>query len=163
MNYWERLIDVYESWDFDSLCDEAYELSCAVRDDIRRNWNVKDPLYAAIMVGAYFMDADGFADGAEVSLFRNLFEDQPIDLGVSEVNHSNNKAVNRFFGSQLVTYFKNIRKSFAYNLLVYGWYRIGRSSQVFLSTMLLWCENVSKPTLPWYAPIPLSPTPPKPI
>jgi hypothetical protein len=81
MNYWERLIDVYESWDFDSLCDEAYELSCAVRDDIRRNCNVKDPLYAAIMVGVYFMDADGFADGAEVSLFRNLFEDQPIDLG----------------------------------------------------------------------------------
>ena len=67
MNYWERLIDVYESWDFDSLCDEAYELSCAVRDDIRRNCNIKDPLYAAIMVGAYFMDADGFADGAEVS------------------------------------------------------------------------------------------------
>lgn len=81
MNYWERLIDVYESWDFDSLCDEAYELSCTVRDDIRRNCNVKDPLYAAIMVSAYFMDADGFADGAEVSLFRNLFEDQPIDLG----------------------------------------------------------------------------------
>lgn len=81
MNYWERLIDVYESWDFDSLCDEAYELSCTVRDDIRRNCNVREPLYAAIMVGVYFMDADGFADGAEVSLFRNLFEDQPIDLG----------------------------------------------------------------------------------
>lgn len=81
MNYWERLIDVYESWDFDSLCDEAYDLSCAVRDDIRRNCNVREPLYAAIMVGVYFMDADGFADGAEVSLFRNLFENQLIDLG----------------------------------------------------------------------------------
>ncbi len=81
MGYWENLIDVYESWDFDSLVDEAYELSCAIRDDIQCKYNVRDALTAALMVGAYFMDSDGFADGAEVSLFRNLFEGQPLDLG----------------------------------------------------------------------------------
>ena len=81
MGYWENLIDVYESWDFDSLVDEAYELSCAIEKDIARKYNVQSSLYAALMVGAYFMDADRFADGAEVSLFRNLFVNQPIDLG----------------------------------------------------------------------------------
>lgn len=81
MGYWERLIDMYESWDFDSLVDEGYELACAIRDDIQRNYNTNDALFDALMVGAYFMDADRFADGAEVSFFRNLFTNQPIDLG----------------------------------------------------------------------------------
>ena len=80
MGYWENLIDVYESWDYDSLVEEAYELSCLVRDDINRNYNVNDALFAALMVGAYFMDADGFVDGAEHSLFRDIFADRPIDL-----------------------------------------------------------------------------------
>ena len=34
---------------------------------------------------------------------------------------------------------------------------------VFLSTTLFLCENASNPVLPWYEPMPLSPTPPKPI
>ena len=63
MGYWENLIDVYESWDYDSLVEEAYQISCAVRDDINRHYNVNDPLFAAIMIGAYFMDADGMVDG----------------------------------------------------------------------------------------------------
>ena len=88
MGYWENLIDVYESWDFDSLVDEAYELSCAVRDDIGRKYNINDPLYGALMVAAYFMDADRFVDGAEESLIRNLFEGQPIDLGGSTFHRS---------------------------------------------------------------------------
>ena len=81
MGYWERLIDVYESWDYDSLVEEAYDLSCAVRDDIARRFSVNDPLNAAFMVAAYFIDADGFADGAEVSIIRDLWEDQPIERG----------------------------------------------------------------------------------
>ncbi len=80
MKYWKHLIDVYESWDLDSLCDEAYDLSCAVRDDINRRFDVRDPLYATMMVGAYFVDADHFADGDEDALFRRMFEGQPLDL-----------------------------------------------------------------------------------
>lgn len=81
MGYWERLIDMYESWDYDSLVEEAYEISCAVRDDIARRYDVGDPLNAAFMVAAYFIDADRFADGAEVSLIRDLFEGHPIERG----------------------------------------------------------------------------------
>ena len=81
MNYWEKLIDVYESWDYDSLVEEAYHLSCAVRDDIARNYDMEDSLNAAFMVAAYFIDADRFADGAEVSLIRDLFEGHPIQRG----------------------------------------------------------------------------------
>ena len=81
MGYWDNLIDIYESWDHDSLVEEAYQLSCDIRDDIRSRFNVDNPLYAALMIGAYFMDADRFADGDEVTLFRNLFEDRPLDLG----------------------------------------------------------------------------------
>lgn len=80
MGYWENLIDVYESWDYDSLVDEAYHLSSAVANDIRRHYNVNDELTAALMIGAYFMDADGMVDGAESSLFRDIFEGRPIDL-----------------------------------------------------------------------------------
>ena len=83
MGYWERLIDAYESWDYDSLSEEAYHLSCAVRDDINRKFDVKDPLFAALMVASYFMDADRFVDGAEESIIRDLFEGQPLDLGGS--------------------------------------------------------------------------------
>jgi len=80
MGYWENLIDVYESWDLESLCEEAYHLSCDVRDDINRKYNVEDPLVAAIMVACYFMDADRFVDGDENSLIRNLFEGSPLHL-----------------------------------------------------------------------------------
>ena len=81
MGYWERLIDAYESWDYDSLVEEAYHLSCAVRDDIARRYNFEDPLNAAFMIAAYFIDADRFADGAEVSLIRDLWEGSPIERG----------------------------------------------------------------------------------
>lgn len=81
MGYWERLIDAYESWDYDSLVEEAYHLSCVVRDDIARRCNVNDPLSAAFMVAAYFIDADRFADGAEVSIIRDLWEGSPIECG----------------------------------------------------------------------------------
>lgn len=81
MGYWERLIDAYESWDYDSLVEEAYELSCAVRDDIARRYNFEDPLNAAFMVAAYFIDADRFVDGAEVSIIRDLWEGHPIERG----------------------------------------------------------------------------------
>ena len=43
----------------------------------------------------------------------------------------------------------------------YGLYRTSKSNLVLLFTMLLWWEKVSKPALPWYRPMPLSPTPPK--
>ena len=79
MGKYERLIDAYESWDLDSLCDEAYTLSCYLRDNIaRRCSNVRDPLVAALMVGAYFMDADGFSDGDEDELYRRLFKGAPM-------------------------------------------------------------------------------------
>ena len=77
MGTYERLIEVYESWDLDSLCDEAYYLSCELRDNIARRCNVKDPLVAALMVGAYFMDADGMSDGDEDELYRRLFKGAP--------------------------------------------------------------------------------------
>ena len=80
MGYWENLIDVYESWDYDSLVDEAYHLSSAVSNDVARHYNVNEPLFAALMIGCYFMDADGFVDGAESSLFRDIFEGRPIDI-----------------------------------------------------------------------------------
>ena len=44
-------------------------------------------------------------------------------------------------------YFKNICIKLLF-VFVYGWQRIGRSSQHFLSTMLLQCENVSNPAFP---------------
>ena len=78
MTKYENLIDIYESWDLDSLIDEAYHLSCAVRDDIARIPNVQDPLCAALMVGVYFMDADGRVDGDEDTLYRRLFEGAPF-------------------------------------------------------------------------------------
>lgn len=81
MGYWERLIDMYESWDYDSLVEEAYQLSCVIRDDIARRYDMRDPLNAAFMVAAYFIDADRFADGAEVSLIRDLWEGSPIERG----------------------------------------------------------------------------------
>ena len=80
MGYWENLIDIYESWDYDSLVDEAYTLSCAVRDDIANRFNTNYPLFDALMVAAYFMEADGMVDGAESSIIRDLFEGQPIDI-----------------------------------------------------------------------------------
>ena len=88
MGYWENLIDVYESWDYDSLVDEAYELSCAVRDDIASRFNTNDPLFAALMVAAYFMEADGMVDGAESSMIRDLFEGRPIDISGDTMYHS---------------------------------------------------------------------------
>lgn len=83
MGKYDRLIDIYESWDLDSLVQEAYYLSCAVRDDIARNYSVNDPLVAAMMVGAYFVDADRFADGDEDELFRRLFKGAPIEESAS--------------------------------------------------------------------------------
>ena len=80
MGKFERLIDIYESWDLDSLVEEAYHLSCVVRDDIAQSCSgVKNPLVAALMIGAYFMDADGQADGDEDELFRRLFKNAPME------------------------------------------------------------------------------------
>ena len=63
MGKYESLMDAYESWDLDSLCTEAYYISCALRDDVARKCrDVRDPLTAALMIGAYFMDADGQSD-----------------------------------------------------------------------------------------------------
>ena len=59
-------------------------------------------------------------------------------------------------------YFKNILSILFFDF-VYGWYLTGRSNSVLLSTIdFLWVKQ-SKPSLPWYEPIPLSPKPPKPI
>jgi hypothetical protein len=78
MNKYEHLIEVYESWDLDSLCNEAYYLSCDLRDCIASRCNVRDPLTAALMVGAYFMDADYRSDGDEDELYRRLFKGAPM-------------------------------------------------------------------------------------
>ena len=47
----------------------------------------------------------------------------------------------------MVGYFRKKCISLLFSSL-YGWYRMGRSSHVFLSTMLFWCEKVRKPSLP---------------
>lgn len=79
MGYYDDMMEMYESWDLESLIDEAYYVSCALRDNIAKScYDVKDPLVAALMVGAYFMDADGFSDGDEDTLYRKLFKNAPM-------------------------------------------------------------------------------------
>lgn len=77
----EHLIDVYESWDYDSLVDEAVELTYPLENIVARLGIVREtPLYVVMMIGAYFMDADGSVDGAEDSLFRDIYKGQPINI-----------------------------------------------------------------------------------
>ena len=79
MGKYEGMMDMYESWDLDSFCDEAYYVSCALRDDVARKCrDIRDPLTAALMIGAFFMDADGQSDGDEDELYRRLFKGAPM-------------------------------------------------------------------------------------
>lgn len=117
MGYWENLIDVYESWDHESLVEEAYQLSCVVRDDIIRAGYNGNALTAALMIAAYFMDADGMVDGDESTLIRMLFEDQPLDLSGDRI-YASYKRYN--WEPWVLDYLRNCSRSARENAVRFG-------------------------------------------
>ena len=59
-------------------------------------------------------------------------------------------------------YLRNILTILSY-IFLYGWYLIGISIQLYFLKILFSWVNVWKLFFPWYAPMPLFPTPPNPI
>lgn len=82
--YWKEQIEIFESYDFDSLCEEALPLFRYIERHLLENSNFgDDSWFGAMMVGCYFVDSDRFVDGAEESLFMSMFKRYHHDFSAS--------------------------------------------------------------------------------
>lgn len=73
-----EIIEAYESYDCDSLCEEANLLSDVIYGYLKRNFPIKDALIYMVDCGFYFVDIDREFDGAESDVFRAVYGDNQI-------------------------------------------------------------------------------------
>ena len=79
MPNWEYLMDVYESNDIDSLCEEAVHHANVIYDWlVRRSGDKSDSLMTVYGFVVYFINTDDFFDGAECDIFRAIFDDDSL-------------------------------------------------------------------------------------
>ena len=74
MANWERIMDAYESWDIDSLAEEAHAQGDVFYDfALARLGNAEDADFLLLCAAVFFISTDDFFDGAEEDVFLGTF------------------------------------------------------------------------------------------